>query len=78
MRCRPGEAKVVRGFFHNTEINGKKFSIAADDFSFAAYFNVLYGYSKPKDIEKFIGWQTRLRSSFSGTGRKEKEAEFTI
>lgn len=58
MSCKAGEAKLLKGvsgaLFHNTEINGKKFLIAPENFAFSAYFNVLYGYSDPKDIEKIL------------------------
>lgn len=65
LRCKAGEAKLLtksRFPFTNTEINGKRFFIGADNFSFSAYFNVLYGYENPRDIEKLIATDNNVRA----------------
>lgn len=65
LKCKAGEAKLLttsRLPFTNTEIQGKKFHIAPDNFSFSAYFNHLYGYENPKDIEKLIATDSNSKA----------------
>ena len=78
MECKPGAAKIEKGLVKNTNINGKRFLIGPDNFSFSTYFNVLYGYQNPKDIEKILDGNESADQFFRSKKKSERSNIYHI